>query len=297
MIPGSLDCRWLVGPFRLGCLHVAALILISPTVAQNIAEPAADLNGYKLAWSDEFADDGPPNPENWTYERGFVRNDELQWYQKENASCRDGMLVIEARKEQVKNPDFGPTERDWRRSREFAEYTSACVLTRGKHEWMHGKFLMRGRIDVRPGLWPAFWTLGSARGWPGCGEIDVMEYYAGTLLANVAWQGRRRRSVWDEAKYPVTEFGVGWANEFHEWELDWNRETIKISVDGQLLNETSLDKAVNEVPSGTEPFQEPHYLLLNLAIGGTRGGDPSVTEFPARFEVDYVHVYQREQID
>jgi beta-glucanase (GH16 family) len=282
------------------CCAVACATVLALDSAVGAAETRAVpeiIDGYQLEWADEFEIDGPPNPKNWNYEHGFVRNDELQWYQEQNAVCRDGLLVIEARQEQVKNPRYSAEDRDWRRNREFAEYTSACILTRGKQEWKYGKFLMRGRIDVRPGLWPAFWTLGSERGWPGCGEIDVMEYYAGTLLANVAWQGRRRQAVWDDARYAISDFGTDWAKEFHTWELDWNREAIKISVDGRVLNETSLDKAVNEVPAGTEPFQEPHYILLNLAIGGTRGGDPSGTEFPARFEVDYVRVYQQTEAE
>ena len=287
----NLSGAWrMVGPLVVG-IWISCAETRAP--AADTVEADTGLDGYELVWSDEFNTDGPPSPENWTYERGFVRNEELQWYQPENATCRDGLLIIEARKEQVPNPRFDPAARDWRRSREAAQYTSACVLTRGIHEWKYGKFLMRGRIDVRPGLWPAFWTLGSARGWPGCGEIDVMEYYDGTLLANVAWQGQRWQAVWDDAKYPLAQFGENWADEFHVWELDWTQHTIKISVDGQVLNETDLQRAINEVPPGTEPFQEPHYILLNLAIGGTRGGDPAETEFPARFEVDYVRVYQQ----
>jgi beta-glucanase (GH16 family) len=268
-------------------------VFCSATQAQQINQQPPEIARHQLVWSDEFESDGPPDPKNWTYERGFVRNDELQWYQEQNADCRNGLLVIEARRERVANPRFVPLARDWRRNREFADYTSACVLTRGKQEWKYGKFQMRGRIDVRPGLWPAFWTLGSARNWPGCGEIDVMEYYAGTLLANVAWQGQQGAVVWDDSKYPIVDFGTRWSNEFHVWELDWTPQAIKISVDGKVLNETLLDKAVNEVPAGTEPFQEPHYILLNLAIGGTRGGDPANTEFPAKFEIDYVRVYQQ----
>ncbi len=122
-----------------------------------------------------------------------------------------------------------------------------------------------------------------------------MEYYAGTLLANVAWQGRRGTPIWDEMKYPIHELGTNWPGEFHVWELDWTRKAIKISVDGRVLNETSLDKAVNIDPPDTQPFQEPHYILLNLAIGGSRGGNPADTEFPARFEVDYVRVYQQNE--
>jgi beta-glucanase (GH16 family) len=249
-------------------------------------------HGLRLVWSDEFDADGPLNPDHWTYERGFVRNEELQWYQEQNAFCRDGSLVIEARRELVPNPRYDAKARDWRRQRELAEYTSACVLTRGKHEWQYGRMVMRGKIDVRPGLWPAFWTLGSARGWPGCGEIDVMEYYRGLLLANACWLGENRRPAWDDSRHPIRDFGPGWADEFHVWQLDWDAAALRLSVDGKLLNEVPLDRAINHDRRRSEPFHEPHYILLNLAIGGTQGGDPSDTELPARFEVDYVRVYQ-----
>jgi beta-glucanase (GH16 family) len=267
-----------------------ALLLATELRAAEIVAAADD--GYLLVWADEFDQDGPPSPDNWTYEHGFVRNDELQWYQPENATCRNGLLVIEARKEQLKNERFDPSSGDWRRNREFAEYTSACLLTRGKHEWKYGRFVMRGKIDVRPGLWPAFWTLGSARGWPGCGEIDVMEYYDGDLLANLCWQGPRRVPAWDSAVIPIAKWGSSWANNFHVWQLEWTPQKTIISLDGEVLNETNLEDAVNDGRRRFEPFQEPHYLLLNLALGGTRGGDPAATEFPAKFEVEYVRVYQ-----
>jgi len=97
---------------------------------------------------------------------------------------------------------------------------------------------MRGRIDTRPGLWPAFWTLGSARGWPGCGEIYVMEYYDGKLLANLCWLGENGRPAWDSSTYHIDNFDQNWSDEFHVWQLDWNAETITLSVDGKILNET-----------------------------------------------------------
>lgn len=275
---------------KLTSLLLVGVFSISELRADD-ATVIAD-GGYQMVWSDEFDADGPPNPDDWTYEHGFVRNDELQWYQPDNAICRDGLLVIEARKEQVKNPRFDADSGDWRRNRDFAEYTSACLLTRGKHEWKHGRFTMRAKIDVRPGLWPAFWTLGSARGWPGCGEIDIMEYYDGVLLANWCWQGRSRAPAWDDIRIPLAKWKPNWANDFHVWQLDWNSQSARILMDGEVLNEIDLTKAVNSGRRPSEPFQEPHYLLLNLAVGGTRGGDPSTTEFPARFEVDYVRVYQ-----
>jgi beta-glucanase (GH16 family) len=74
--------------------------------------------------------------------------------------------------------------------------------------------------------------------------------------------------------------------------MDWDEQAIALFVDGQKLNAVELSRTINQDGTGVNPFRQPHYLLLNLAIGGTSGGDPSKTEFPARFEVDYVRVYQ-----
>ena len=259
-----------------------------------LTTPPAVYPGYALVWADEFNRDGPPDPANWTYERGFVRNQELQWYATENAQAAGGLLLIEARRERVPNPEFDAAATDWRRRRQAADYTSASLMTRGLHSWQYGRFEMRARIDTRPGLWPAFWTLGVTGAWPHNGEIDIMEYYRGTLLANAAWGGAERfRAIWDDSRTPMASFGKAWPDAFHVWRMDWDERAIALSVDGQVLNEIDLSKTINEDDTRANPFHQPHYLLVNLAVGGTQGGDPSSTEFPARFEIDYVRVYQR----
>jgi beta-glucanase (GH16 family) len=153
---------------------------------------------------------------------------------------------------------------------------------------------MRGRIDTRPGLWPAFWTLGVSGTWPHNGEIDIMEYYRETLLANVAWGGAGRyQAIWADSRKPITSFnGPAWSNDFHVWRMDWDERAIALLVDGQLLNKVDLTRTVNQDGSGTNPLRQPHYILVNLAIGGTQGGDPASTAFPARLEVDYIRIYQ-----
>ena len=267
----------------------------SPRSESQTASPAQlAYPGYSLVWADEFMRDGEPDPKNWTYEHGFVRNRELQWYQRQNARVAGGMLIIEGRRERVPNPDFQRESTEWRRSREAAEYTSSSVITRALHSWRYGRFEMRGRIDTRDGLWPAFWTLGVTGAWPHNGEIDIMEYYRGILLANVAWGGAKGTNpVWAITRKPVESFGPGWTGAFHVWRMDWDERAIVLSVDGQQLNEVELTRTVNQDGTGINPFHQPQYLLLNLAIGGTQGGDPAKTAFPARFEVDYVRVYQR----
>lgn len=244
-----------------------------------------------LVWSDEFEISGPPNPDNWDYEYGFVRNNEHQWYQPENARVENGYLVIEGRREQIENPNYEPDSDNWRFNREFAEYTSTSMRTRGKHSWQYGRFEMRAKIDIREGLWPAFWMLGVDGQWPRNGEIDIMEYYNGNLLANAAWGTEEQWvAAWDDSRYPVSNFEDGWADEFHIWKMDWTEESIRIYVDDLLLNEIDLSETIN--PDGTNPFHQPHYIIVNLAIGGNNGGDPSGTEFPSRYEIDYIRVYE-----
>lgn len=275
-------------------LTAMSITLLATTVTAG--EPP-EAGGYRLVWADEFDKDGSLDEKDWAFERGFVRNNELQWYQPENAACRDGLLVIEARREKKPNPMHVAGSRDWRRRREQVEYTSSSVMTRGKHSWKYGRFEIRARIDTRPGLWPAFWTLGTAGQWPSNGEIDIMEYYRGMLLANVAW-GTDKRFVakWHTVKKPIAEFkDPEWSKAFHVWRMDWDEQAIRLYVDGELLNETSLTETINGDEGRRNPFKQEHYLLLNLAVGGDNGGDPSGTELPSRYEIDYVRVYQKPQ--
>lgn len=268
-------------------LIITALLL--PVIATAV--PNDTSKTLTLVWSDEFDEDGEPDPENWDFEEGFVRNNELQWYQPANAFIKDGQLIIEGRRERFKNPNYDPDSDNWREKREYVEYTSTSMRTRGLQSWQYGRFEMRAKIDTRNGLWPAWWMLGIEGRWPENGEIDIMEYYDGYLLANAAWGTETPYTPeWDDTRKPIVEFDEGWSDEFHVWRMDWNEEFIRIYVDDLLLNEIDLSKTVN--PDGTNPFHQPHYMLVNLAIGGDQGGDPSVTEFPARYMIDYIRVYQ-----
>jgi beta-glucanase (GH16 family) len=149
---------------------------------------------------------------------------------------------------------------------------------------------MRGHIDTRSGLWPAFWTVGAEGRWPSNGEIDIMEYYRGTLLANLIWAGSQRTTSITRRK-PIASFDdPDWSNKFHTWRMDWDENRILITVDGLTLNDADLNQTLN--PDGKNPYRHAHEIIMNLAIGGAAGGDPTATKFLARFEVDYVRVYQ-----
>ncbi|MFC6859065.1 glycoside hydrolase family 16 protein [Zunongwangia atlantica] len=278
---------------KISILVILALFFQSCAVQQKSSVP----EGYKLIWADEFEDGTKPNPAFWSYENGFVRNEELQWYQAENANIQDGKLVFSGKKESVKNPQYQPESKNWKENREFAEYTSASINTNRKFDFQFGILEVKAKIDTSMGMWPAIWTLGIEKGWPSNGEIDVMEYYLvdqkPAILANAAWKGKTSYVSWDSEKIPFSEFlqkDPKWADKYHIWKMDWTADFIKIYLDNQLLNTIDLTKTKN--PDGFNPFHQPHYILLNLAIGGN-GGDPSNTSFPRKYEVDYVRVYQK----
>jgi beta-glucanase (GH16 family) len=278
---------------QMGCNRRLFLLLIWPFLLLPTTLLSAPETEWKLVWHDEFDKDGPPDPANWNYERGFVRNNELQYYHADNAVVRDGMLIIEAKRERKPNPDYRAGAKGWK-NREFIEYTSACLITKGKRQFTYGKFEMRARIDTRAGSWPAFWTLGNSGkkvGWPECGEIDIMEYYRGMLLANVC-HGLKGKQKWADTKVPLEKMGgAKWAKEFHVWSMEWDAKDINLVLDGKLM--THFNVADDDEPGKDNAFRHPHYILLNQALGGTNGGDPSKTEFPVRLEVDWVRVYQR----
>lgn len=283
-------------------LVISVMLLIMAGCSQNNQDNPLKIKGYELVWHDEFnSEDGSkPDSTDWGYEHRFVRNNELQWYQEDNAAIQDGKLVIEGRRERVQNTSYDSTSSDWRKNRPEAEYTSASINTRGKHSFKYGMFKIRAKIDTSKGMWPAIWTLGTHpdRGWPANGEIDIMEFYRvdgePTILANAAWAEEHNQDVWDDQKVPFSKFlreDPQWPEKFHIWKMDWTEDYIRLFLDDKLINEVDLSKTTN--PDGFNPFHQPHYILLNLAIG-SNGGDPSDTSFPRRYEVDYVRVYQKE---
>lgn len=260
-------------------------------------------NNQVLVWNAEFDHVGALDSDDWGNESGYVRNNEYQWYQAENASCDGECLNIVAKRipdGTMPNPKYVAGSTDWKKKREYIRYTSASVATNKRHYWKYGTFLVRAKIPAVKGSWPAIWTLGRSQEWPSCGEIDIMEYYKGGILANVCWGTTTRWSgKWDSSFHKMDkllERDPDWPNKFHVWKMEWTEEYIKLYVDDILLNTTDVSKTVNpgnaKATAGFNPFKQEHYLKLNLAIGGNNGGDPSNTTFPLTYKVDYVRVYQ-----
>jgi beta-glucanase (GH16 family) len=285
-------------------LIITAMLSFKAASSQQVTKANEDshapkiIPGYELVWHDEFNNNGKPDTANWKYEHGFVRNEELQWYQPNNANCKNGSLVIEGKREQQKNTRYKEGSSNWQTNRKYAEYTSASINTGGLHHWLFGRFEIRAKIDTAKGSWPAIWTLGVEKEWPSNGENDIMEFYrvkdAPTILANTAWGTEKRFSAkWNTQRIPLSKFTAAdpdWVKKFHVWRMDWDKDSINLFLDDELLNTTLVSQTLN--PNGSNPFLQPHYLLLNLALGGN-GGDPSKSSATIKYEVDYVRVYQK----
>lgn len=256
---------------------------------------------YKLVWSDEFNGTGAVDAANWSFENGFVRNEEQQWYQPENAFQKDGFLVFEARKENPintrLNPNYVAGSTDWRKARRYINYTAASIKTVGKRSWLYGRFEIRAKVTNLNGTWPAIWTLGNSCEWPSNGEVDIMENYGGNVLANFAWGTNTRWTAkWDSFKKSASSLiakDPDWFSKFHIWTLDWDENKMSIYLDGELLNEVDLSTTINgtSVCSSQNPFKQPHYLLLNLALI-SNATTVSNLPFPNQYVVDYARVYQ-----
>ena len=270
----------------------------APAAAPFAPNPPA---GMKLVWSDEFNVNGRPDPANWTYETGYVRNHEAQWYRPESAEVRDGYLVItgEHHEQPLPNPrgnggwfGFGGDNRP-------IEYTSACLITKGLHSFQYGRIEARIKAPLTEGSWPAFWTLGVSENWPSCGEIDIFEYYKELVLANFCWSaaGGQWSPEWSTVRIPLGDYRKDdpeWAEKFHVYAMDWDENRIVLSVDGHAVNDSSIAEVKNARYRSVEnPFHQPHYLLVNLALGGDSGGDVTKVPFPVHMFVDYVRVYQK----
>ncbi len=250
---------------------------------------AADTRVWQLAWSDEFdqADGSAPTSTNWVYDlggRGWG-NQELETYtnRRENSRVEAGMLVIEARKEPFTGSD--QIARD---------YTSARLKTQGRTAWAYGRIEARMKLPAGQGIWPAFWLLGTnitSTGWPGCGEVDIMENIGrepSTVPATVHGPGYSGGKGIGAGK--TLSGGETLADAFHLYAIEWETNRIQWFFDDQLY--FTLTPA--QLPPDTKwVFDHPHFIILNLAVGGAWPGNPNATTvFPQRLVVDYVRVYK-----
>lgn len=246
---------------------------------------SASSQSYKMVWSDEFNGKGKPDPTKWGYEDGYIRNDELQYYtrNKENARQKDGNLEIVVRKAKkpIKGDKYGTPA--------TFDYSSGSIITLGKADFKYGKIEGRFKMPNGKGLWACFWTLGTSIkeiGWPKCGEIDIFEHINSEKLiyGTAHWADAANKHVSKGGK--TAELDV---TQWHTYSIEWTPNAIKWLVDGVQFHELNILDGNNS----TQEFHMPHYILINLPIGGSWPGSPdATTKLPATMYCDYVRVYE-----
>jgi beta-glucanase (GH16 family) len=261
----------------------------SPTTPLQTT-PIPTTPAWKLVWSDEFDGTGLPNPNKWGYDTSRNQvgwyNNELQYYARdrlENARVENGKLIITARKERlISTADFGNQA-----------YTSARLVTRGIASWTYGFFEVRAKLPCGAGTWPAIWTLGTKGAWPADGEIDIMEQFGnnktevlGTIhtQANNFFNGTLGLGLGGKIAAPDS------CTNFHNYQLTWSADEIVIGIDDMPYFAYKNPKNGSYLQW---PFDNPQYLILNLAIGGDLGGAVPAAFTSQQLEVDYVRIYQR----
>ena len=249
-------------------IHKAKSLLLIIAVLAIL--PSVFTQTWVLTWSDEF--NGPSlDTSKWTYQVGKSQvNQELEYYTNspQNSFIKDGKLVIQALQQSYNG----------------AQYTSARISTQNKFSTKYGKFEISAILPYGQGIWPAFWMLGNninQVGWPACGEIDIMEFVGKDptqVFGSLHMKGADFSS-------PDTNKG-GFSSSYHTYSVDWQPNYINFYVDDVLYE--------SRTPSGSWPFNQNFYIILNLAVGGTWPGNPnSSTKFPQQFTIDYVRVYEK----
>jgi beta-glucanase (GH16 family) len=239
---------------------------------------------YQLVWQDEFDYTGLPDPAKWNYDVGGHGwgNNELQYYTDGgNAWVEDGRLIIEARREKKEN----------------REITSARLTTKNKGDWLYGKIEVRAKVPKLLGTWPAIWMLPTDweyGGWPDSGEIDIMEHVGfdpeviHTTIHTQAFHHEINTHIGKFEKLP------GAMDEFQTYSVEWLPDALIFRVNGNIQFTYRPEEHVKTITPKEWPYNKRFHLLLNLAYGGDWGGAKGVdTEgLPARFEIEYVRVYE-----
>jgi beta-glucanase (GH16 family) len=237
----------------------------------------------RLIWSDEFSNEGLPDPEKWTFDVGDHGwgNEELEYYtqnEPKNSRIENGKLIIEAHAD----------------SSYPKGYSSARLLTRGNASWQYGYLEIRAKLPQGRGTWPAIWMLPEENlygGWPKNGEIDIMEHVGfdpGKVHGTVHTESFNHNiGTQKGGSLLVPDFHT----EFHTYAIDWTSDKIDFMIDGKIY--FTFENSGNDYKEW--PFDQPFHLILNIAVGGGWGGLQGVATdiWPQRMEVDYVRVYDK----
>ena len=233
------------------------------------------------AWQDEFDYTGLPDRAKWSFEQGGDGwgNHELQYYTHhlKNARVGDGVLSIVARKQKIEGND----------------YSSARLRSKGKGDFLYGRFEIRAKLPAGRGTWPAIWMLSTDQvygGWPKSGEIDIMEhvgYDPGRI--HVTMHTGAYNHVIGTQKTAIHTVDDA-MEQFHRYRVDWTPSAIRGYIDDAQVYEFANEGT----GPAAWPFDQRFHFLLNIAVGGDWGGKQGVDDdvFPATMQVDYVRVYR-----
>ena len=258
-------------------------------------EQTTDLSyeGYNLKWEDQFEGESL-NRDDWNVELhdpGWVNN-ELQSYvdSPENIYLQDGNLVLKP----VENMSEDGS----------VSYTSGRINTQHKHDFKYGLFEARVKVPEGQGFLPAFWMMPTDENlygqWPRCGEIDIMEVLGNntdTSYGTIHYGNPHSES---QGSYTLDE--GSFSEEYHVFDVEWEPGKISWYVDGKLIhtedNWYSATEGQGEI-TYPAPFDQPFYIILNLAVGGNWPGNPDDTTDieNSAYYIDYVKVYQKDSYD
>ncbi|HBA97052.1 MAG TPA: glucan endo-1,3-beta-D-glucosidase [Lachnospiraceae bacterium] len=273
-------------------------VIVKEAGSKPSAEPAATESpavaqthkGYTLKWDEQF-NSNSLNRDDWNvelHEPGWVNN-ELQEYvdSDKNIYIKDGKLVLKPVKTVDKDGNVS--------------YTSGRVNTQNKHNFKYGLFEARAKVPAGQGFLPAFWMMPADENlygqWPRCGEIDIMEVLGNETSTSYGTIHYGNPHSESQGKHTLEK--GNFSDEYHTFSVEWEPGKINWYVDGILMHTEndwySVTEGQGEI-TYPAPFDQPFYIILNLAVGGNWPGNPDETTDidKAAFMIDYVKVYQKD---
>jgi len=291
--------------FKIAIVLVFVLLLAGCNTTENLVENAItnepaqeeatipiEYNGWDLVWNDEFTDDAI-DLDNWSFDvpTNGRWNGEIQSYTDNNAFIENGVLILEAREEEIVEDDGAKYN-----------YSSAKIISKDKQTFLYGRIEVRAKLPSGQGIWPAIWMMPNDEPfygtWPTCGEIDIMEFLGNKTdqIHGTLHFGTPHKS--DQGTYKINE-NQSFIDEFHTYAIEWEPGEIRWYLDEELYHTVNDWYSYNENNAKDftypAPFDQPFFLIMNISVGGEWPGNPDdTTVFPQQMAIDYVRVYQKD---
>lgn len=241
-------------------------------------------DNWELVFDEKFK-----NLDNWNFEYGFVRNNELQYYTDKNYILDKNGLTIVGKLEKVKNDNYNSKSDKWQLNREYAEVTSTSINTKNKFSFKTGYIEAKIKMPIGNGVWPAFWLLGTDKDWPDGGEIDIMEYLGRTK--DVVYHNAHSKNHISKLYNSCFETIENTTTEYHTYGLYKDEDILEFYVDRKI--QFRLVRKLEYDLTDDWPFNDKFYIILNLALGGDWARDLDLKCLPAYYNILYVKVWEK----